>query len=317
MILPGDPRIRRSGIGGSDIAKIAGISKFGGAMDVWLEKIGQSAPLIETERMYWGTRLEDVVAKEYARRSGNKVRQAPTTTDPVTGLRARVIRYSEDRPWRMANVDRLTSIPKRGFEAKTADNFAAADFGEEGSDQVPPDYLLQCMWYMGVTRYEVWDLAVLIGGNHFRTYTIERDNALIASLFEIGDDFWLNNVVPKVPPPIDGSEGARRFLEAGLLHPDESVPMSDRLYELALEYATVTREMKDLDARKDALGNGIREQMQGHGKAARDNAKVTWSLGKVRRLDTSALVEAHPDVVAPFYVESAQPRLTVTVKEEK
>jgi len=316
-VTAGDPRIRRSGIGGSDIAKIAGVSKFGGAMGCWLEKTGQSAPLIETERMHWGNVLEDVVAKEYARVTGRKVRQAPTTLDPVTGLRARVIRHSADKPWRMANVDRLTSEHGRGFEAKTADRFAAADFGEPGSDEVPPDYLLQVMWYLGVTGFRVWDLSVLIGGNTFRTYTIERDEELIARLFTIADAFWLDNVVGKVPPEIDGSEDSRRYLEAGHLHAEEAVPMSDRLYELALEHATIAAQLKELELRKDAVANGIREQMQGAGKAARDNAKVSWSVAKVNRLDTKRLAEEEPFVTSKYWVESEQHRLTVTVKEEK
>ena len=313
----GDPRIRRSGIGGSDIAAIAGVSRWSSAMDVYLSKIGQAAPLIETERMRWGNLLEGVVAKEYAHQTGRKVRQAPTTTDPVTGLRTRVIRHSTDKPWRMAHVDRLTSERGRGFEAKTADRFAASDFGEQGSDQVPPDYLLQCAWYMGVTGFAVWDLAVLIGGNNFRMYTIERDDELIEQLFTIGDDFWQTNVLPQVPPPIDGSEASRRFLEAGLVAPDEALPMSDDLYALALHHANLTQTIKDAEITKDLVANKIREAMQGHGKAQRYNAKVSWSVSTVRRLDTKALAEAHPAIVAPFYVESAQPRLTVTVKEER
>jgi predicted phage-related endonuclease len=285
-------------------------------MDKYMEKTGQSAPLIETERMHWGNVLEGVVAKEYARTTGRKVRQAPTTTDPVTGLRARVIRHSADKPWRMANVDRLTSERGRGFEAKTADRFAASDFGEPGSDQVPPDYLLQCAWYMGVTGFDVWDLSVLIGGNRFATYTIHRDDELIENLWTIGDDFWCNHVGPKIPPPIDGSDASRRFLEAGLVAPDESIPMSDDLYALALHHENLTRTIKDAEIAKDLVANKIREAMGGKGKAQRDNAKVTWSVSTVRRLDTKALAAAHPSVVAPFYVESAQPRLTVTVKEQ-
>ncbi len=318
---PSDPRIRRSGIGGSDIAAIVGQSPWSTAMDVWQEKLGLSAPLIETERMRWGTLLEDAIAREYAHKKHRKVRNAPTTLDPVTSLHARVVRYSADKPWRMANVDRLTSDPKdagirRGLECKNADRFAGVDFGEEGTDEVPVNYLLQCMWYLGVTGYDVWDLAVLIGGNTHKVYTIKRDEELIENLWTAADEFWTVNVLGKVPPPIDGSESSRRFLEGSHREPKEEIPMTDELYGLALHHGNLGRQLKDLAAAQDLVGNQIRESMQGKGIARRDNVKVTWSIVHSKRLDTTALVGAHPEVVAPFYVESDQHRLTVTVKED-
>ena len=86
--------------------------------------------------------------------------------------------------------------------------------------------------------------------------------------------------------------------------------------QAAKEYrAEVKAEIKDAEARKDALGNGIREQMGEAGKAARDNAKVAWSITKSRRLDGPAMAKAHPELAAPFYVESESHRLVVTVKE--
>jgi predicted phage-related endonuclease len=91
--------------------------------------------------------------------------------------------------------------------------------------------------------------------------------------------------------------------------------MDDNLYALALHHENLTRTIKDAEIAKALVANKIREAMGGKGKAARDNAKVTWSISTVRRLDTKALTEAHPDIVAPFYQTSEQPRLTVTVKE--
>lgn len=317
----GDPRIRRSGIGGSDIAAILGLSPWSGPMDVWLEKIGQAAPLVETERMRWGHLLEDPVAKEYARKKGRKVRNAPTTLDPITNLRARVVRHSADKPWRMANVDRLTSDPRdagvrRGLECKTADRFAAADFGEEDTDQVPVNYLLQCMWYMAVTGYDLWDLAVLIGGNTHRVYTITRDNELVERLFNAADEFWIVNVLQREPPPADGTDATRRYYESVKPKAEDEIPMTDELYGLALHRANLDRQIKELTADKGLVENRIREVMPAKGIARRDNAKITWSTSVTRRLDTKALQAEEPDVAARFMRESEESRLTITVKEE-
>lgn len=305
--LASDQKVRRTGIGGSDIAKIVGQSRWGGAMDVFLEKIGQSAPLVETEAMHWGITLEDAVAKEYAHRTGRKVRRSNQT-----------IRH-EDFDWRMAHIDRkvvtLASEPTRGLECKTAGSFASADFGEPGTDQVPPDYALQCMWYLGVTGWDVWDLAVLIGGNTFRIYTIQRDDELIELLWTAADSFWENNVLAKEPPAVDGSESTKRYLEGKHTDPEDEIPMSDELYGFALHYENLSRTIKDAGVARDLVGNKIRDALNGKGKARRDNAKVAWSIVSSRRLDTAALTLALPEVVAPFYVESETHRLSVTVKE--
>lgn len=316
--LAGDTRIRRSGIGGSDIAMIAGVSKWGGPMDVYLTITGQSAPLIETERMRWGKLLEDAVAKEYAVKTGRKVRNAPTAVDSVTGLRDRIMR-DKSASWRMAHVDRLVICKPgetpRGLECKTADRLASSDFGEEGTDQVPADYALQCQWYMGITGLPLWDLAVLIGGNQHRLYTITRDDELIDMLRQVADDFWLNHVVAKVPPPIDGTDASKRFLEAGHVHPEDEIDMTDRLYALAERYATLKAEIKEREAAVDETANAIREQMQGAGVSVRDRVKVRWSVNTVRRLDAAAIREAHPELAAKYVKESEEHRLTVTVKE--
>lgn len=316
--LAGDVTIRRSGIGGSDIARIAGVSKWGGPFDVWLEKTGQSAPILETERMRWGKLLEDAVAKEYAHKTGRKVRNAPTVLDPVTGLRDRLMR-DKSASWRMAHIDRdvivLPGETPRGLECKTADRFAAAEFGEEGTDQVPADYALQCHWYMAVTGRPRWDLAVLIGGNQHRHYTIERDEELIDMLRKVADDFWTNHVVTKDPPPVDGTEASRRFLESGHVSQDAEIPMTDRLLELAARYATLKAEIKAREADVDATGNSIREAMKGHGLSVGDRTKIRWSVVTTRRLDSKALTEAHPELATKFTKESEEHRLTVTVKE--
>ena len=302
-----DPGVRRTGLGGSDAAAVAGQSPWAGPMDVWLEKTGQSAPLIETERMHWGTVLEDAVAREWSKRTGYRIRKSNLT------MRA------ESAPWRMAHIDRaVVTGPdgiRRGLEVKTADVNAAKEYGEEDTDEVPVHYLLQCQHYLAVTGWDVWHLAVLIGGNSFRKFLIPRDEALIANLVLIEDAFWQNNVLAKDPPPIDGTEGSRRFLESRHTSPEAVVEMTDTCYRLALEYGALMRSMKDAEARKGALANQIREQMGSAGKSRLDNVSVSWGVSKVKRLDYSALAAAHPDIAAPFYKESEEHRLTVSVKE--
>ena len=66
---------RKRGIGGSDAAAVAGLNPWKSPMAVWLEKTGRVEPEEPGEAAYWGTVLEDVVAKEFSLRTGIKVRR--------------------------------------------------------------------------------------------------------------------------------------------------------------------------------------------------------------------------------------------------
>lgn len=65
---------RKTYIGGSDLGSILGINNFRTELDVYFEKTAEG--IVEDkvgEVAYWGTILEDVVAAEYAKRTGFKI----------------------------------------------------------------------------------------------------------------------------------------------------------------------------------------------------------------------------------------------------
>ncbi len=66
---------RLTGIGGSDLAAILGLSKWRSPYQVWLEKTGRSQPDLSTLPMRWGTYAEEFVAREYAERTGRGVQR--------------------------------------------------------------------------------------------------------------------------------------------------------------------------------------------------------------------------------------------------
>ncbi len=64
---------RLTGIGGSDLAAILGLSKWRSPYQVWLEKTGRSQPQAATLAMRYGIHNEGFVAKEYEAATGRKV----------------------------------------------------------------------------------------------------------------------------------------------------------------------------------------------------------------------------------------------------
>ena len=65
---------RKCGVGGSDVGKVLGVSEWGTAVDVWLEKTGRTAPVEQSEATWFGNEMEDSVARRYAAESWRATR---------------------------------------------------------------------------------------------------------------------------------------------------------------------------------------------------------------------------------------------------
>lgn len=248
-----DPIFRRSGLGGSDAPPVAGFKTFGRtAFSVYLEKIGQSAPLIETDAMRIGQWLEDPMARWWGNENGREVRPARLRIDRVTGMETRAIRHRRF-PFMFAHVDRRAG--RELLEVKVVNNFRASDFGETGSDEVPPQIALQQHHYLAcIPSAPRANIIVLIGGSTPRQYVVERDPDTIAALEEIESDFWNEHVVPRIPPDLDGSEGADAYLASKFPIDDGTeIASTPALDELAREYRMIEAMLGANEARMALL----------------------------------------------------------------
>jgi putative phage-type endonuclease len=186
---------RKNGLGGSDAAVVLGLSPWKTEFDLWAEKRGEIADSFgdtTPEHVLWGNILEDAVAKEYANRRGVTVRRSPE------------MRWSKEHPYMFANIDRKIQGQNKLLEVKTTNSmsFSRNDWGEEFTNQVPEYYLTQVMHYLAVTGYSEGDLAVLIGGQEMKIYTIKRDEHLIDIICAQEGEFW-NKVITNVAPVVD------------------------------------------------------------------------------------------------------------------
>lgn len=215
---------RRNGIGGSDAAAACGVSQWNTRLGLFMDKTGQAPDKEETQRMYWGKRLEDIVAEEYALRTSHIVK-------PVDS-----ILRSQVHPFMLANLDRAVFDENRGvgiLECKTVDRYAAKEWGADGSDQVPKEYLIQCQHYLAVTGLPWADLAVLIGGNEFRIYTLPRSEDLITNLVDLEAEFWGMVKMNQAPEPDCNHPTTRELLKK--LYPNTNGEVLD-LADLAADH---------------------------------------------------------------------------------
>lgn len=183
-------------LGGSEAAVALGMSKFKTAQQLYLEKRGELVrDEVDSEVIWWGRALEPIVRQRYAEETGYVV-VAPRGEDGKGLIRSK--RY----PFMTAHVDGIVvdaGDPIRGYEGKTA--FHSMGWGEEGTDEIPRDYLLQVHHYLVVTELPVFDVPVLIG-RKFATYQVAADKE-IADMIVEGEDAFIGRLERGDPPGFD------------------------------------------------------------------------------------------------------------------
>lgn len=292
-------QFRRKGIGGSDVAAIAGLNKWKSPVEVYLEKVGQAPEEdLQSDAAYFGTVLEDIVAQEFSRRTGLKVRRCN-----------QMLRHPEHH-FMLANVDRLIVGEKSGLECKTASEYLK---GEWDGEEIPAQYLLQCQHYMAVTGNNAWWIAVLIGGNKFVYKKVERDEEIIQYLIQIESDFWNNHVVPQVPPMVDGSEASTTLLKTmysiGEPGSETELPLeADSLIE-QLEQAKL--DEKEATERVNELENRLKAMLGDFETGIASKHLVTWKNTTRNIIDSKALAKDHPDIHKKYLKPSVSRRFGV------
>lgn len=297
---------RQSGIGGSEIAAIVGLNPYTTPMQVWESKVNPIADEETSEPAYWGNTLEEVVAKEYAKRTGRKIQRVNTQMrHPIFSFAIGNVDRAVINPSIAGNVrwkdGKLTT--DRLLECKTANGFSVKQWGESGSDYVPDAYLIQCQWYMGVTGASITDLAVLIGGQDFRIYTINRDDELIDDLLNQGAAFWALVQNKIAPDPVNYPEAVKKWLlsdPALTFHADES--LIDKLEELQ----SIKAKIKDLESQEDALKTHILCELKESETLAYQGVKVATCKSQTRAsFDAKSFEKDYPNLYEQYKKQSS------------
>ncbi|MFM9368092.1 YqaJ viral recombinase family protein [Streptomyces sp. Da 82-17] len=309
--------VRRTGVGGSEVAAVLGMSRYSSAYEVYLDKRGE-LPLDRprspelAEAAFWGLAHEPTIASVFADRTGLGVVEGPGTVAHV------------ERRWMLANVDRYVieageAAPSSLLEIKTRSAFQL----DEWLGGVPDGPALQTHWYLAVTGYSHAHVAALLGGNRLVVHRVERDEQLVEHLVALVGEFW-QGVLDGTPPPIDGSPATEELLghlydvRAGaetVADPAEVLPLLERRRELKAREQRTADELREVDNKLRATA-GEAEVVKVQGEVA-----FTWKQSgpvsakrlaaahpelaarytrPVDALDTKCLAAEHPDVVRPF-----------------
>jgi len=278
-------QVRRSGVGASEVAAVLGMSPWRTRVDVWCDKVGIGENR-ENDAMRAGNRLEDAVADWYADEYKVLLQRCNET-----------LRHPKF-PWALATPDRFVLTAgrrrKRVCEIKTVGHFGD-DWGPEGSDEFPVYYLIQVQWQLAVTGMdEAVLVAFFLDQRKLRVYTVKRNDDLISSMLEEVGEFWETFVVPRVRPPIDDSDGTRRWLKHTFPREEneEIVSAPAAAAKLAFEYLAALDEEGEVKRRKEEAGSMLKAMIGMNAGMRGPWGTATWKTQRSRGVDWEAAAKS-------------------------
>lgn len=264
---------RRRGITASEIPVILGIAPWGSPFNLYWHKQGFDVDEPDNDAMAWGHELEDVILRRFAR-------DHPEFHVTAGGL----YRHGDDSRW-MATPDGLAyeGDPESGepvavVQVKTAGS--REEWGEEGTDQIPPYYVAQVRWEMHVMGVDTAFVPVLFNGRTYREYIVEQDDVDVALMVQEAEAFW-QRIVDGDPPDVDWRPATTLALKR--LHPDVEDTEVEIPADLIRQWQAADEQIREAKRAKDEAENRIRNLL---GKAARGTVNgrkvVTRSVYDVR-----------------------------------
>lgn len=187
---------RQNYLGSSDLPAVVGVDPWRSAHDIYLLKTDSLQPVPEKEDkgvIEIGHNFEKAVLDLFEKRHDVKLKR---------DLFLEHEHYCSNLDGLMEDVDGLAVV-----EAKTTGK--VEEWGPSESDEIPERVLIQIHQQMHVVSKALnkecrvaWVPVLLPGYQNldYRIYRIERNDDLLNAIIQMGDDFWNNHVIPRVPP---------------------------------------------------------------------------------------------------------------------
>jgi hypothetical protein len=192
------------------------------------------------------------------------------------------------------------------YEVTSTSRFSGSHlWGPTETEQAAPYKWIQAQWYMGILgarRARIFCL--FVDDDDLREYTIPRADDAIVEMRVTGEQFWLEHVLTKLPPPPE------KFATQGL-DPLQVSAVLDRLYRAAPDGLEITMTPALAEARaryvaaRDAMNAWEEEKARAAAEIklimqdatssrAQGLGSITWSPRKVgsAKLDTDAVLSA-------------------------
>ncbi|EJG3031448.1 YqaJ viral recombinase family protein [Escherichia coli] len=280
-------------IGGSDVAGILGISPWRTPLEVYLDKVQPRVKPVDTSKQKVftrGQRMEPYVIDLLSEETGMEIVH-------------RGNRYiHRDYDFIAAEID-AEAASGENIEIKTVSPFKAKEWGEIQTDAIPVHYTAQAMHGLMVTNKQVCVFGVLIGGDDFRIYRVERDEETIQAILEKEIAFWdrVKNLNP--PEATSVSDVSLMFeKDAGT-----SIEADGKALALFNDLRDMKSRRKSLEEEIAISEEKLKMYMQEHSVLTLDGKPLcTWKSQISNRFDQKLFQSVHPELFEKFKTTTTQ-----------
>lgn len=305
ILLPdtGPGRDRTKYLGGSDIAALMGLSKWTTPLQLWEKKTGRFVEQIDAKKQKlfdrghrWEQPAFEMLVDELESR-GHKVELVGNSRRYRDGI----------HPFLECELDREILLDGElvNVEIKSVHVFAAAEWGEMDTDEVPIYYGTQIMHGLGITGRRMTVCGALFGADNCVPYFIERDDETINVLRDRAVDFWSLVINDTAPDPINMEDMMRLFSRRNGRPAEVDEATAQALHSLG----QLRKQMKTFEANEEELKfqvcDGIRRAWGLLPETEpEDNALIlyngieigSWKKQSRNSIDTKLLRQRHPIV---------------------
>lgn len=262
--------LRARDVTSTEASALFGQSPYLTEYELWHRKAsGDLGEIAENERMTWGTRLQDMIAKGVAADQGWKVRKL-----------TQYIRDAIDRMGASFDFEIVNHPDGPGIlEVKNVDRLVYRDTWEEVDGQIlaPAHIEIQAAHQMEVSGRGWCMIVALVGGNEIKMTCRLRDPEVGAALRARIRAFW-DSVRENRPPAPDYAADAK-FISRLYRDVEEGKVLDARndadMAALAARYAAIGREVGALDEEKQAIKAKLLTRIGPAEKALLANATIS------------------------------------------
>ena len=245
-------KARKNGFGGSEAAGACGVSRYDTPYSLYLRKRGELDEFEGNDATEMGLELEPIVVRRYAKKTGRTIAQAPM---PML--------IHPDVPYMFATPDAMLDGNELLSVKTTASWPLAKELADmEGTDFVPAEWVIQGQQEMAITGAEVCHVALLLFGRDLRTFRIDRNDDLIASMIRIEGELWQRIVDGNPPSPDFQHPRTADMIHAmhGLAE-GTTIALGEDAEALWMEQEGIAEQIKELTARRKSIRAQIEHAM--------------------------------------------------------
>ena len=299
-------KLREKRIGGSDIGAIIGVNPYKSIIDVYIDK-KEGSTFKGNNATHWGHMLEGTVIKEFANRHGELiVYQAP---------------YSIVDNFFIANLDGVLKDKETEdygvLEIKTTSLWNKKDWED---DVIPQYYYAQVQHYLMLTGYKFAYIAVLIGGQQYKEFKVERSEEDIELIRNKASEFYNQNILKLIPPMPDGSDAYMEHLKKKALEIENNEVIELVGFEEKVEMLKkVTKDKKELEKTEKLLKEEIMLEMIRKNTLKAVVEKSKFNILSKKTLNKKKLGEEHPQLLKEYeeYKEKFEEQTKNYLEESK